>query len=288
MDTSLLRVFHAVAETGSVAAAAEHLHCVRSNISARLKALEEDLGTTLFVRGARGMTLNPAGKLLLDYTRRILALTDEARIVLRNSAGEGGSLRIASTATAAATQLPPLLAAFHEQCPSTLVTLSTASSEQNMVTIRSNAADMALVAGPVTDPLLTGLPMFLDELVLVKSATSAQSASDTCRTLLVLSTGCMFRARMLKWITRKNIMKPVIMEFGTLEGLLGCVVAGMGVTLLPKTVVDKPQYKDMLVTVDIDPDIAKVETWLVYRKDALLTEAHEHFLSLARTFGHSE
>lgn len=64
MDLAGLRVVKAVADTGSVSRAAEALNCVQSNVTARIKRLEEDLGVDLFLRLSRGMEPTPAGRVL--------------------------------------------------------------------------------------------------------------------------------------------------------------------------------------------------------------------------------
>ncbi|WP_134742807.1 LysR family transcriptional regulator, partial [Pseudomonas viridiflava] len=78
MEFSQLRIFQAVAEEGSITRAAERLHRVPSNLSTRLKQLEEQLGVELFVRERQRLQLSPAGKVLLDYTGKLFALRDQA------------------------------------------------------------------------------------------------------------------------------------------------------------------------------------------------------------------
>jgi DNA-binding transcriptional LysR family regulator len=78
VEFSQLRIFQAVAEEGSITRAAERLHRVPSNLSTRLKQLEEQLGVELFVRERQRLQLSPAGKVLLDYTAKLFALHDEA------------------------------------------------------------------------------------------------------------------------------------------------------------------------------------------------------------------
>src|SRR5262245_41552731 len=82
LELSDLRLFKAVAETGGVTRAAARLHCVQSNVTARIKRLEADLGVELFVRAPRGMSLTPEGRRFLDYADRLLALAEEARAEL--------------------------------------------------------------------------------------------------------------------------------------------------------------------------------------------------------------
>ena len=79
MELSQLLMFKKVADLGSIARAAEQLHCVPSNITARIKNLEEELEELLFIRKGRGLVLSPSGVIFLEYTNKILTLCDEAK-----------------------------------------------------------------------------------------------------------------------------------------------------------------------------------------------------------------
>jgi len=79
LDLVQLEIFKAVAEHGSISAAAQQIHRVPSNLTTRIKQLELDLGVELFIREKSRLRLSPAGWSFLDYARRILDLVREAR-----------------------------------------------------------------------------------------------------------------------------------------------------------------------------------------------------------------
>lgn len=117
MEIAQLRMFKTVHDLGSIVRAAEVLHCVPSNITARLKSLERELGATLFFREGRGLRISPAGEVLLDYARKILTLADEARHALGPAAAPSGPLRIGAIESSASGRLPRLLAKYHALYP---------------------------------------------------------------------------------------------------------------------------------------------------------------------------
>jgi DNA-binding transcriptional LysR family regulator len=82
VELSQLRMFKKIADNGSIAKAAEQLHCVPSNITTRIKKLEGELGEQLFIRKGRGLVLSPAGVVFWTYANQILSLCDEAKRVL--------------------------------------------------------------------------------------------------------------------------------------------------------------------------------------------------------------
>ena len=102
MELSDIQTFAAVARTGGITRAAEELNTVQSNVTQRVKALEAEIGTPLFERHSRGMTLTGAGKRLLPYAQRMAALSREAVLAARDDGEPKGPLAIGSMETTAA------------------------------------------------------------------------------------------------------------------------------------------------------------------------------------------
>src|SRR5689334_654990 len=111
MDIADLRVFEAVARLGGMNRAAMELNTVQSNITARIKALEADVGRALFERRPRGVALTAAGRRLLPYAVRAMRLIADARRAARDDGSPRGLLTIGSLETTAALRLTPLLPA---------------------------------------------------------------------------------------------------------------------------------------------------------------------------------
>ena len=117
MELSDLVTFSTVARLGGVTRAADELNTVQSNVTQRVKALEAEIGTPLFERHSRGMTLTGAGRRLLPYAQRMAALSREAVLAARDDGEPKGPLSIGSMETTAAVRLPALLAEFHRRFP---------------------------------------------------------------------------------------------------------------------------------------------------------------------------
>ena len=96
MDLQTLRFFVAAAETGSFSAAAERMHYAQSNLSSRIKLLEDELGEALFYRSKRGVSLTAKGKVFYDYSTRVLKLSEEAVSVIRDMDYPRGHLSLGS------------------------------------------------------------------------------------------------------------------------------------------------------------------------------------------------
>ena len=163
MDLSDLRIFRAVVEEGGVTKAAARLHRVQSNVTTRVRQLEEDLGVPLFLREGKRLHLAPAGQVLLDYANRLLALSDEAREAVQDSRPRG-VFRLGSMESTAAVRLPEPLAEYHRRFPDVRLELSTGNPEQLSARLLRGDLDAAFVVEPIADAPFEKAPAFEEEL----------------------------------------------------------------------------------------------------------------------------
>src|SRR5881398_1921834 len=127
MELTALRIFKAVAEHGGITRAAAALHRVQSNVTTRVKQLEERLGTQLFMRQGRRLVLSAEGRLLLAYADALLRLSSEAEAALAGQRPRG-VFRLGTLESTAAARLPPMLARYHRECPDVQIELVTGTS----------------------------------------------------------------------------------------------------------------------------------------------------------------
>lgn len=270
MELSSLRIFKTVAEEGSVTQAAARLHRVQSNVSARLTQLEESLGVTLFHRSGRRLLITPEGTRLLEYAERLLRLADEAQMSMRGEQEPSGQLRIGSMETTAAARLPRVLGAFHRKYPQVNLLLETGPTDHMVQAVLNHKVDVALVAAPIERPELEQVPVFVEELVLLTDALQGpvhEPADVARRTLLGFRSGCTYRRRLEWWFADAGITPTRIAEFGTFEAIIGCVAAGMGVAMMPREVLKQRSLGRTVQCHDLPPEVADVETLLIWRRD---------------------
>jgi DNA-binding transcriptional LysR family regulator len=144
LDSDLMRSFLAVADTGSVTAAAGRLYRTQSAVSLQVKRLEESLGQPLFDRQARGVVLTPRGEQLVPYARRIVALLDEAAVALREKPLVG-PVRVGIPDEYSATVLPRALAAFDERHEGVEVTVRCDHSSAQLAALEADELDLAVI-----------------------------------------------------------------------------------------------------------------------------------------------
>jgi len=277
-----LLTFSAVARTGGITRAAEELNTVQSNVTQRVKALEAEIGTALFERHSRGMTLTGAGRRLLPFAQRMAALSREAMLAARDDGEPKGPLAIGSMETTAAVRLPPLLANFHRRFAKVALSLRTATTADLVAAVLDGNLDGAFVAGPIEHAELDSTIVFREELVLVsarrwKSLAELRAGTpQSGPTALVFRTGCTYRQRLEQILTEFGWPSAIRFELGTLDGMIGCVAADMGVTLLPRAVVARNETINIHT---LGPAQSRVDTLFIQRRTAHQYSALQGFAS---------
>ena len=147
LESDLLRTFLAVAETGNVTRAAEHVGRTQSAVSMQVRRLEEGVGEALFTRGPRGVALTPRGDQLLPYARRVVGLLDETAVAIRTTPLDG-PVRIGVPEEWGQTILPRALAAFAERHPAVEVTVRSATSVKQLAALDKDQLDLVVAYVP--------------------------------------------------------------------------------------------------------------------------------------------
>lgn len=268
IDLEALEIFKTVVEQGGVTRAAAKLHRVPSNVTTRVKQLEERLETTLFVRQHRTLRLSPDGKLLLAYADRLLRLSGEAEAALRNGTPRG-TLQIGALESTAATRLPPVLSRYHRTFPDVRIELGTGTTGALVAKVTNHEIEAAFVAEPFAVSDLDSHPAFTEELVLItpkggpKIATAKDIASTT---VIAFATGCSYRRRLEAWLGRAGVTAPRVMEFGSYHAIVACVAAGAGIAIVPRSVIRLARAQESVATYRLPAAVAKARTHLVWRR----------------------
>jgi DNA-binding transcriptional LysR family regulator len=285
MDTADLRVFQCVARCGSMNKAALELNTVQSNITARIKALEDEVGFALFERTNRGVTLTAAGQRLLPYAARATRLLDDARRAVADDGIPTGALLVGSLETTAALRLSTVLSEFAATYPAVDLSLRTGTSCELIDQVLNRTLEGAYVCGPVNHRDLLVEPFVREELVVFTAPAVSDFealAAQPDLKIIVLKAGCSYRLQLETLLARRGIVGIKLLEFGTLEAIVACVGAGLGVTLLPRALLGSV-FKHGRVRPHTLPDHEKwAETVFIRHREAFASSALRAFLDLAR------
>lgn len=233
------------------------------------------------------MELTPAGERLLEYARQILNLLDEAEKSVQAEDAPRGPLRIGAIESAAAAHLPGRLAAYYARYPHVSLSLATGNSRVLMQQVLDRELDGAFVYGPVPHSQLKQIPSYDEELVLLSEAGAASLQEQLQKPMLILSTGCTHRSRVERLLAEAGVQHPQIMEFGSLEAVLGGVASGLGVALLPRSnTVQIPNEKN-IEALTLPESYREVVVYFIYRRDVPLSSALRAFLEPEKYAGPS-
>lgn len=281
MDLNDLMIFRTVTQYGSMTKAATALNYVQSNVSARIQHLEKHLQTQLFYRQRNGIALTPTGKILLDYTDKINMLIEEAEKAVMYDAVPNGPLLIGAIESTAFVRLPSILGDYHAQYPNVKISLISDSTEILVSTILKRELDIAFVAGPVNHPDIVQQPLFTEELVFVAGPLHppVQSFADLYNTNLFLyKTGCFYKAKLDLWLQEAGIFPNSVTSLGTLDNILNCVKANLGVSLMIKSFANEYAKSGMIKCYPINKKDACVITSFIYHKASIMTGSLKAFI----------
>jgi DNA-binding transcriptional LysR family regulator len=285
MDARDLAVFATVARAGGITQAARTLHTVQSNVTQRVRLLEAELGVSLFHRRSRGVTLTSAGEQLLPYAERIGRLIDEAKRAATDSSVARGRITIGALETATAVRLPPVLSIYAAACPDVDIQIQTGTAAELTDAVLASEVEAAFVPGPVHHPELVALPMLEEELVVVTAPSiinlEALAMQANTMKVIVFRPGCSYRARLETLLADRGLVNVRHLEFGTLDGIVGCVGAGMGITMLPRAAVARAEAEGRVALHTLPVEAARVETVLIRRHDTFVSTALARFIGIA-------
>lgn len=237
IDLDSLEIFRTVVQEGGVIRAAAKLNRVQSNVTTRIKQLEERLGKRLFRKQGRSLTLSPEGELLLSYAQRLFRIADEAEHELK-SGKPMGVFRIGSLESTAGSRLAPVLSKFHRLYPGVVVELVTGTTGALIERVGRFEIEAAFVSEPFTAPGLHALKVFDEDLVLITSRDMppvTRASQLAGHTLIAFANGCSYRKRMEDWLGASSMMPARVLEFASYQAMIACVAAGTGYALVPKS-----------------------------------------------------
>ena len=273
MDLTDLHIFRSVVQAGGVTRAAEKLNRVQSNVTTRVRQLESDLGVELFVREGKKLHLSSEGKLLLDYADRLLDLAEEAREAVHD-AEPRGLLRLGTGESTAAMRLPVPMNDYLGRYPDVTLELRTGNTRELAAAVLGGELDAALISEPIADAPFEKVAIYEEELVIIAAAGHApiKSPRDARpQTVLAFESGCSYRQRLEDWFAHHGEMPDRIVEITSYHAMLGCAVAGMGISLMPRNVLTTFPDAKLLSTHSLPAALARAQTSLIWRKGTLST-----------------
>jgi DNA-binding transcriptional LysR family regulator len=260
MTLSQLRTFIAVAEDGSVRAAAERLRISQPSVSGSVAALSDEVGAPLTEREGRGLRLSAAGQAFLPHAREALGLLEQgARLARTTAAVERATIRIAAVYTAAEYLLPPLLRAFREQHPEMPIHLEIGNRERVLDLLGTRQADLAVGGRAPDDGRFDGTRICANEHIVVAAPDHPLAGEQRVplyaladETWLVREASSGTRRLVDEYLLGADLA-PRVTTIGSNNAVAASAMVGLGVGVVPRVAVDHLLEAGMLARLDVDP-----------------------------------
>jgi DNA-binding transcriptional LysR family regulator len=228
------------------------------------------------------VSLTGAGGRLLPYAIRLRQLLEEARRACTDDGTPCGSLTIGSLETTAALRLSSRLSHFAAGYPEVDLILRTETTCELVKDVLEFRLEGAFVCGPVSHPDLEETTAFRERLAIF-TAPSVRDLEEEFRRralkIVVLRAGCSYRQRLEDILARRGIVHLRILEFGTIEAIMGSVAAGIGITLLPKRLAETMSPLHRVAVHELPAHVCLVDTVFIRRRNATALSALAAFIA---------
>ncbi len=258
LDLDLLRSFVSVVDAGGFTRAGERVHRTQSTVSQQIKRLEEVVGFPLLHRNGKDATPTEGGERLLAYSRRLLALEQEARDVIAQPTGDG-IVRLGIPEDFAAYRLPELLGEFARSRPGLRLDVRSGRSLQLRQALERGELDLALYKRDAGEA--GGIAAWPERLHWVTSRAHPVAFTMDSLPLVAFDQGCLYRNRMIHAAEVAGRGWHIAFTSANLAAIQAAVSAGLGVSILPEIAI-LPEHR-MLRRADGFPPITNTEVALV-------------------------
>lgn len=274
MESNDLRIFQMVAYEKSISKAALRMGYVQSNVTLRIKILEEELGTTLLLRHNKGVTLTYDGEKLLVYADNIIRLLSEAEAAFKDN----NSLRIGATQTISALLVPRWLSSYSKKYPNVQVALRTDTQRNLVDQVVKGELDGAFINIQCLNHNISSVFTFIEELVIISSV-DIKKTEELFEKPVIISNNldCPYRAKLEKWIVANKGTPSRIIEFDSIEAIKKCVADGMGISLLPKSLIND---NDRVYIHQLTNEFSEVIIYFIKRNDTNINHPINNFINI--------
>jgi DNA-binding transcriptional LysR family regulator len=290
MEVRQLQIFQTLAEELSFTRTAEKVHTVQSNVTAQIKALEEELGIPLFDRLGRRVTLTDAGRNFLPFAAQALAAMDQGQRAVQTGAEPSGPLRIGAAESLLTYRLPEVLRAFRRRFPHVELIFRPYVNATLALELEAGKLDMAIF-GDNLQPYssIKSIRLRKERILLLADATHPLASQPAVKpadlageNLLLTEAGCTYRGNLDRVLALGNIRPANITEFSSVEALKQCVTLGMGLGLLPAIVVARELRQNRLKALRWAGPSLDIVTHILWHKDKWISPAMAAFMELVR------
>jgi DNA-binding transcriptional LysR family regulator len=285
MEVRQLQIFRTLAEELNFTRTAEIVHTVQSNVTTQIKALEDELGTPLFDRLGRRVTLTDAGRRFQPFAEQALAAMEQGQRAIQIGAEPSGPLRIAAPESVLAYRLPLVLRAYRRRFPHVELIFRPYSDATLCARLEAGKFDMAIhMSDEKVNPALKSVRLRTERVFLLSDPSHPLASQSVVRPadlagqmMLLTEAGCGYREKLDQALALQNIRPGNVTEFSSVEAIKQCVIAGMGLALLPAIVVAREMRLHQIKALHWAGPPLDIATHVIWHKDKWVSPAMAAF-----------
>ncbi|MFE8698784.1 LysR family transcriptional regulator [Cytobacillus sp. FJAT-53684] len=288
MEIKQLITFSHAAENLNFTQTAKLLNFAQSSVTAQIKALEDEVGKPLFERLGKRLILTEAGHQFKRYAEKMIRLSEEAIMAANGEEELTGILTIGAQESQCTYRLPPILKEFKAAFPKVKLVFKPAhSDEMARKQLMDGVLDIAFILDKVKPEGSLRIEELIKEelkLVVAPDHPNAILTLDELKyeTLLLTEAGCSYRMMLEDSLKSAGVYPLDKIEFGSIEAIKQCVIAGLGVALLPEMVVKREIKEGRIKEFPWKTPDSPLYTQIAWHKDKWMTPPLEAFIQLTR------
>ena len=289
IDTELYRVFHIVAQCGTVSGAAGKLHVSQPAVSKSIKKLEELTGCTLFIRSSQGVRMTPEGRILFDYVALGLEHLQNGERILKKVRDRGqGLVRVGISSTLCRYYFLPHLERFHRNYPGIRIAVVNRTSPETLALLDKGVIDFGIISIPkdrsrhIFHELMPVRDVFVAGPDYPSPCGPLPLAALASHPLMLLEKDNVTRSLVNDFLAEYNVELQPEIEIGSMDFLIEFAKIGLGIALVIKSFIEDDLACGRLQEIETIPAMPERSIGIVRPKNLPLSIAAEAFIESLR------
>lgn len=289
IDLKHVKTFIAIQQKGSFSAAADYLDIAQPTVSLHIKSLEKSLGYELFNRTGKSAMISPAGVYFTRKASELLQLAEEAQNVQSEQALLTGTVKLCIVQSICTYKMPSLLKQFQAKYPAVKVQITVNRPGTYMLQqLRNGDFDAAIVLeAPFEIPSLGSKQLWSDHLQLLAGPahhlakkSAVKMAHLDGEPFIFPEPSAHYRRLIERRFQEQRIAPHIMVEVDNMEAIKQCVMAGMGLAILPRYAVEHEVAGGLLAPLHLDGRKMMVTAQLIWHKEKLMNNAAQAFVDM--------
>ncbi|MET1248716.1 LysR family transcriptional regulator [Sporolactobacillus sp. STCC-11] len=285
MELRQLKTFQVAAELLNFTQAAKQLNFSQPTITAQVRALEKEIGHSLFFRIGKQTFLTAHGEIMKHYTDQLFPILDQMKAALQEESQAASKLTIAASETFCTYYFPPIIRHFLDACPEIGIKLVSCTSDKVIAGINDNSFDIGIISGSYTKAGVTNVVISEKEdlvLIVSKELHDKHSNPELLERFPFIKYEIIgpFEQQMNSYMQENGIHPKKVIESSSLEAVKNAVMNDIGIGLISHNLVKKELASRQLYEISLNKKPIQIQTSLIIATNKLTDQTTMHLIKL--------